>query len=133
MAKHIWSVACQSAIVDKYTNLVSYINSFDQIGIPELPYIFPPIVIASLWKSEGDEENFVVKVEVVSPGGQVKKEKELADINFSSNFHRTHVRISPFEINQAGEFKVLIKEKTNRNWKIIKELPIIIDFQEEER
>lgn len=132
MAKHIWSVACQNAIIDKYTNLVSYINSFDQIGIPELPYIFPPLVVASLWKREGEEEKLAVKVEVVTPEGDVKKEKELAEIKFVSNFHRTHIRISPFEINQAGEFKVIIKEKTKNKWKTVKELPIIIDFQKED-
>lgn len=132
MAKHIWSVTCQNAIVDKHTNLVSYINSFDQIGIPELPYAFPPLVVASLWERESDEEDLVIKIEVIAPDGEVKKEKELSDIKFNSNFHRTHVRISPFEINQAGEFKIIIKEKTKKKWKKVKELPIIIDFQEKE-
>ncbi|MBE9048101.1 hypothetical protein IQ255_27525 [Pleurocapsales cyanobacterium LEGE 10410] len=128
MAKHIWSVACQNAIVDKHSNLVSYINSFDQIGIPELPYVFPPLVVASLWQREKEDEKFEIKVAVISPNDEVKKEKALSELSFVSNFHRTHIRITPFDIEEAGEYKIQISIKTSKKWKLIKSLPIIINY-----
>jgi len=129
MAKHIWTIACQNVLIDKHTNLASYINSFDQIGIPSLPYVFPPLIIASLWKREKKGEKFEIKVAVISPNDQVIKEKVLSEFSFANSFHRSHIRVSPFDIEVAGEYKIQISLKTGNKWKLINTLPIIVNCE----
>jgi len=53
MAKHVWTMCCENAIVDARTNNVTLISLVEQLNVPaRAPFIAVRLVIGSLWERE---------------------------------------------------------------------------------
>lgn len=128
MIKHLSTLVCQQAIVDKQTNSVSYINSFDSITIGGGNLAFPEMLVASLWHKTSDTENPTIslKTEILNPKKSVVKTSIIENIKIETPFHRTHLNINLFEIEEKGEYTIKISIKENDRWKKAIEYPVII-------
>lgn len=129
MIKNSSTVICQQAIIDKVTNLVSYINCIESVKITGSKLVFPEILIASLWENEKDEELEIdYLIEIFDENGiKVKKHKHTG-IKVTSRFHRVHTNIKPFEVDNSGDYKIIskIKEKGDDDWNVGSKVSLIV-------
>ena len=71
MPKHLYSFLCTSVIVDKITNLASYIGVISDGAIDVLPKEMPPVWLASCWVcTEHPMGKFTVRVALKAPSGK---------------------------------------------------------------
>jgi hypothetical protein len=137
MIRHVWSVLCQSVIVDKETNLPTYINSFNGLSLQgdiPTPIRLGSLVIGTCWWREvsGTEEPFKIRLSVKRPPND---DKELiietqALFPEKANSFRLNINARGFAIDKEGlHFFILEKqnEKTNK-WQEVASLPFNIQF-----
>lgn len=117
MIKNLSTIICQQAIIDKNTNLVSYINCIESAQITGKKLVYPEMVLASLWENEDEDELEIdYLIEIFDSHGNRVKEHSKNGIKIKSRFHRIHTNIKPFEIDNAGVFKIQTKVKKDDEW-----------------
>ena len=121
---------CQQALIDKDTNLVSYINSFSGMNFRgTLPAPLPKLVIGTVWfrESTGKKETFQFRVLVRNPSGQ-KKELRVVPVDFDPQIasFRMNIDATGFLVEEIGLYFFcveLLNEKTKK-WKEVARLPM---------
>jgi hypothetical protein len=143
MATHIWTLVCEQALVDRFSNNLTIINVVEQFSItlerigeapaeevtPTVPCTF---TVVTMWHRSDPsvEEESSVRVRLVSPSGKlVTKEQEL---RLELKGERTRARhIANYRgvpISENGDYKVQAQrlEKSGR-WKT--EATVLIPVQ----
>lgn len=117
MARLVLAAVCESAIIDRETNLVSYINLFEGVTVAELPGVFPyPVVVASIWERTADEpETLHFRLSIQTPGGE--KQAVLEDsVEMKVRKHRLTVRVNPLTLPEAGTYHFILQDRRGDRW-----------------
>lgn len=121
MAKHVWTLVCEQALVDRFTNNITIVNVVEQLSIgverigeapegevlPTIPYNF---TVVSLWHRSDNsvEEEQTVRVRIVSPSGKlVAPEQELQVELKGERLRARHLATyRGVPIGENGDYKV---------------------------
>ena len=82
MARHVWSILCRKAAVDKADNALSIFDVVEQITFgpnePEKNSTIPfPFTLVSFWINQKDRKKQSFKVRVFGPTGKQLGENEI--------------------------------------------------------
>ncbi len=142
--KHVWSLLCEKSIVNQDDNIISLISILEEVNTvitptnpnasrPEkinIPFNFE---IVSYWtKDLSDEVKMQVKTDVFDPNN-----KELSSIINESIFPKDQQKLRarlkvqglPVTINGNYYIRISIKTETEKDYKLVAELPLSIKLQ----
>jgi hypothetical protein len=135
MAKLITAVVCQRALIDAPSNLVSYIDVFDGIDVPRLPFTVPTVVVASIWQRE-EEISLSCRVRVKTPNGDTVAEAQAGPIVYTKGHRRArvHCRVPAFEATSSGLYSFELLVLDGDNWRHVHStsLDLILQSRNEE-
>ena len=141
MVKHIWSVLCQSSVVDSQSNNVSLYNIVERLEVninPNGSTTFPVVKninlpwqyeLVSLWSrtKKGGEENANIRIDLLDPNGKELKsfEKEII-IPADKKRMREINKIQGISLTESGDytFVVSIKQANNSKYEKVASLPL---------
>ena len=137
MINHLYSLLCANVIIDKMTNLVSYISVISDGVTDRLPKEMPPLWLSSCWLcAKAETINFTIRVNLVAPSDKTDLIKELevsAPKQNSSNFrrHMVNLHINKFLVAEEGLhfFDITYKVKGNKTWKKATQIPFNVQMQ----
>jgi len=133
MANFRWGVVCQQAIIDKQTNLVSYINIIEQLTPQEYPAEAPRFTVATLWDRDDEGESFTVRVRAEDEDGNILEEEQGEKVEFE-DFERFRINrvMGGFEIEGPGcvRFQVDLLQE-GEEWETVGSLPVMFMPPEE--
>jgi hypothetical protein len=125
MARHVWSIACQTLLTDNLTNLVSYVQAMEGLSVSQLPVPAPPIWVGSLWVREGDEQGVAPRIRILSPNGEQVALVEIRAAQFGAATRmRQNTAIGGFALTAAGTYEVVIEQRRGKAWVEEARLPI---------
>ena len=149
MLKHIWSVLCRRAIVDSSSNNLTISEVIEELTVNlqiknikdstlksfNVPFEFE---VVSFWKNDGeniDKSEYECEIEIDNPKG--KKIRSLPQkIKFPTGIKRlrTILRANGIIVEDSGEYslKVNVKEKREKKYKTVAELPLMINIIKKE-
>lgn len=148
MIKHIWSVLSRRAIVDSQTNNLTISDILEELKVDikveqkdadSLKKINVPLEfeVVSLWKKEGEGNQHLEAdstIEVISPEGkQMTTFSQIVNMTPGMRRLRTMMRVMGFVVETEGEyiFKINIREKGNKMYKTVAELPLEVHLNKE--
>jgi hypothetical protein len=135
--KHIWSIACNKAVVDQQTNVLSLQDTLENLNVSlkgngPTPSLKNPVNIpvsydiVSFWELE-DAEKMEAKVSLFSPEG---KEINTIDTGFESKksekTYRTIIKVNGFPLVGSGRYTLKVKQKIGDSFKEVAEIPIFV-------
>lgn len=141
MFKHVWSVICQSSLVDKQNNSISLLGCIENIEIVVdksknvgNKIVFPiQFDIINYWTIDDStkKNSFTMRIEMIKPNGESAFQKEqniFTEIGWSRV--RNIAKFSGLElgINDNGRYVFKISQKENRkdDFVVIASLPVDI-------
>jgi hypothetical protein len=132
MVKHLWTVLCQQALLDRFTNNVSIIGVIEKLDIRlelpdpavELPDPLPTptfsFTVLSLWRHMVDEPTATfVRVSCALPTGKdfaVSPEISF-EIPAAQSHGRTIMRFNGLPFSEEGDYKIKVQQKNGDRWK----------------
>ena len=136
--RHIWSVACSHAVVDRDSNNVSLLNVIEQLRIQEAPRpdaVLPiQLDVMTLWAREDPEvpETGNSRLKFVSPAGKTLGTFE-AVVDLSSHERsRAKLTFQGLPLRNSGIYKFRIEQKSEgaTRWRKVSEIPLSVLFSE---
>ncbi len=124
MAKLQWALTCQRVITDRETNTVSYIDAIEELSFTQLPFPFPPIYVATLWKRDVVGEAIDVRLSFRDTEGNEINQFTQHLSDSTAIRHRLNVVIGGFTINKPGEYHVLVEQRVKRSWRLEADLGV---------
>ena len=138
MIEHIWSVVCERTILDRDSNLISIINSLEELGIEgpleKKRILRVPIEIVSFWvRSDiAVPVKGLARYRFVSPSGDNVKDQNI-DLDLS-DFERLRTRVQFLNLNfpEPGiyHFQVAYRKNKKSSWKTVASIPLKINVIE---
>ena len=140
MIDHVWSVLCETSLLDQDSKLISLINVLEQLTIPEVPAPDKelPIVVnlVSTWvrsdlnvPSQGQSQ-----INFVSPSGNVLQ--VLANNIDLTKYERLRARgqFRGLKLPEEGQyhFDVEFREDDQHDWSKVASVPLKIIFKSNE-
>lgn len=140
MIDHVWSVLCETSLLDQDSKLISLINVLEQLTIPEAPAPDKelPIVVnlVSTWvrsdlnvPSQGQSQ-----INFVSPSGNVLQ--ALANNVDLTKYERLRARgqFRGLKLPEEGQyhFDVEFREDDQHDWSKVASVPLKITFKPNE-
>ncbi len=109
--KLIYSILCSDIITSRETGSTTYVNTIDQITTNGLPVLIPSFSIGTYWSLDEDPtKEYKVKINIITPSDK-KPNIPIFDIKEKSQSHRINIKISPFTIEQEGDYIFQIQWK----------------------
>ncbi len=136
MVKHVWTVICSRAVIDRESNNVSLENVLERIRINAEPepdgFIGIPFTVISLWIRENDElpTKSKTRLEMVSPSGETRVVNEV-DVDLTEYIRfRSITRFSGIPADRSGRysFRVAVQQEGSKDWDIVAEVPLSVTF-----
>lgn len=142
MIKHVWSVLCRESLLNEESNSISLINILEQLQVVVEPKVNfkkgSPIKlpinyeIVSLWVKDGRLKKAEAQIEHVlvnSSGKIIARDDKKIEIPPDLKRLRTRLRIDGISITGGGDywFRVRIKEKGAKSFKLVAELPLEVE------
>lgn len=139
--RHIWTILCKRAILDRPTGNISLIDVIEEITVKEpkqdseeqdKKVINANFSLVSYWrKSSSNKESMVLKVIEEAPDGEELRsvEKELA-IPEKKNKLRIHFAFKELIVTDSGEYLIKVYRRSNQDdYNMVSEMPIEINLQ----
>lgn len=135
MAKLLWALLCEQAIINSQTNNVSLIEIIEQLNVPNFPTIVPQkFYIVSLWEKEtpnkDKEETFNFKIIIKSQPDTIDPNESgfsvEATIPNNKDRFRNVCAISGLKIDREGILNIAIFLKSDCTWDEKHRIPIQI-------
>ncbi|MFC1622788.1 hypothetical protein ACFL16_00140 [Patescibacteria group bacterium] len=138
--QHIWSVLCRKSIIDSETNLLSMLDSFEELTVDlaknykgesiNIPLEFE---LVSYWVTEKQEgpESQKVLIELKNPQNEViKKFDQLIKLKKNNQRLRACLRIKGIGLTGEGKYVIQVKHKgeKSKNYKKVSEIPFYVKF-----
>lgn len=144
MMKHIWSVLCKKAIIDRETNSLSLLESLEQITITlpsqeamnsvkgqlKIPLEFE---LVSFWveQDESKKKEINMLIEVYDPDN-VKIHSAEKKIEVPENSRRMRIlsKITGLRFTKAGVYTLKVSNKAQQKYHVVAEIPleILLEF-----
>lgn len=143
MAKHIWSVLCRRALIDRNSNSASLIETLEEITVELNGHLDPdtwtplPVeatIVTLLSRSDmAIPERLQMKVELVGPNNEtyISPPKVLAIDLSEAKRARVVTTFATMPIRGSGiqRFIVQLEELTN-DWRQVAEIPLAVEIHE---
>jgi hypothetical protein len=130
MAKLWRALLCQRVIVDSQTNSPSYIDGIEGFAVPRMPHPFPPIVVATVWRREQENERLLMRLRVRGPAGEDVFVYHLPEYPIAATVHRFNIQFGGFNVMVAGIHEVVIEHRVGADWAPVAALPLYVDLVE---
>lgn len=131
MAKHRWSILCRRAVVDKFTNQLSILETIHEFAltlgsaengsaaeIPPDARVPLDVQLVSLWSRDVSErpEVFWTRLEVKLPNGEVSQTQQLVG-SLEGGHRRTRLiyRIPSIPFSGTGTYYFVVSVSTEEN------------------
>lgn len=119
MAEHVFTVVARGHAVDAQTNTLTLFCVLEQIGSPQVPFAFPELTVATLWRREPGEEGvgFIQRTRLMDPEG-----KEIFHGDSSFRFDNVRQRslvtlqMAPFHRLGCYRVEVLLRREDETAW-----------------
>ena len=139
MTDHIWSVLCESSIVDRETNNISLQTVREQIVIfsePRPGGIIPGhMELVSFWCRTVPEEPAVdnVRVTILNPSGEsIRSIDVIVDLSGAER-SRNRIVFEGFPADQPGRYIFLVEISVDDEWIQVARVPLSVYFQPREQ
>lgn len=145
MAKIVWAVFCQSAIIDGMSNNLSIINQYDKLHPPTPPpgvadkkgvaVMAFPCALASLWERDDHDisETIPMRVRLIGPG---KRSLPIAagSIDLSKSPRSRFITNMPgLPIVGAGTYTFVYEIQMGARWKRVGDVSFQVTYQKASR
>lgn len=124
MIRHVWTILCNQVIIDKETNLVSYINALEGVNVVELPSTLPTFTISTLWMTDDLSAILNHRIRIISPSGKALAERKLDSLPFNKPRYRINIQVAGVRVEEEGDYHVMVEFKSGRAWKEAAQIPI---------
>ena len=154
MIRHIWSVLCEKAVIDKDTNMISLVNVVEEVQaeavavplpgttMPEgrasperLPALPIELEIGSFWvrSDEDKEERSAARLHLFPPDGDGQVLGRAFDVDLTQHKRlRTRVRMHGLPVQESGQYEVAVEfQEGPDNWIEVARLPLAVTIHVE--
>jgi len=129
MIKNVWSVLCERIVIDKDTNLVSYLTCIEEITGHQIPANYPLLSLGSLWQTnEPKKDTLQLKLCLVSPDGSEQKLLETEEVVLEKERHRTNIVLNGITFKEAGEYCFRVQQRSGGKWITVSEIPLKVNY-----
>ena len=136
MIKHVWSVLCSKAILDKESNNFSLINVLEQINLRKeikLPAVVPiEFHLVTLWMRESVDKPAKGQARVIlkTPSNETLEALTYEIDLESSERHRANLTMHGLPISEVGYyyFQVKFRPEGSARWKTAAQLPLKVTY-----
>ena len=115
MARHIWSVLCQTVLIDQFSNSVSIIQAIEGLSVPSLPATAPQMMVGTFRVGAGKGQLFS-RLRVLDPKGQVVTVIDNKPGSLAVPRSRTITVLGGFPLKSAGVYSVVVEVKNEGAW-----------------
>jgi len=130
MIKNVWSVLCERIVIDKDTNLASYLTCIEEITGHQLPAKYPFLSLGSLWQTdEPKKDTLQFKLCLVSPDGSEQKLLETEEVVLEKERHRTNIVLNGIAFKVAGEYCFRVQQRSGGKWITVSEIPLKVNYK----
>jgi len=139
MAKHVWSVLCSRAILDKYTNNVSLIDSLENVEFaPPRPFkegqwsviggLEATLVSFVVRSDVSVPEEVKLRIQLVAPNGQPNEAFVTANVSLMNHARvRNYFSMRGIGFWSSGQHKFVVSMETSPDkWESVAEIPLDI-------
>ena len=127
MASYQWGLICQQAIVDRYTNNISYINAIEDISTSSFPAEIPNLFVSFTWRGDVDEEEIKTRIVVENEESEEIYKGAKSNLEFQGNKRiRDNNVIGGIEVKGAGTIWFCAEKKEDNGWTREASLPLDI-------
>ena len=138
MIRHVWSVLCETRIIDKDTNNLSLINIVEQLNFDiskdksteDQPVEIRGVLnVVSMWtrKNRDEPSKGESRVRIKNPDNKYTPPTEMMlDL---TNFVRLRSLTSlAIGLNKTGIYSVIIELKTGKKWNEVASIPVEVNI-----
>jgi hypothetical protein len=127
----LWrSLLCRRVITDRTTNTATYIDAVEAFGMLRFPGPFPPVYVVTVWHREGDGDVLQARLRVMSPSGKELFLFSLPEQALTTDLHRHNVGLGGFNLEEAGEHRVVVEQRVGGEWREVRSLPFFVELVE---
>lgn len=116
MARHIWSVLCQSVLIDQFSNSMSFIQAIEGLSVPHVPASAPQMMVGTLWIRTGKESQLLSRIRILDPHGKVANIVENKPASLALPRSRTITVLGGFPLVAAGIYSLVVESKQDGAW-----------------
>jgi hypothetical protein len=139
MINHIWSVLCESSILDQDTKLISMINVLEELAIPDEPAPDKGLqIVASLvtlWvRSEINKPSQgFARYNFTSPSGNILQSLEQPIDLTKYERLRSRGQFVGLNLPESGQyfFNVEFRENEHDEWRRVAAIPLKVNFKKD--
>ncbi len=117
MAKLLWGLLCERVIIDRETNTSSHIEVIEDISVESFPIILPRASLALMWRREGKDEEFQLRILVNWPGASEVITINTGKLAFEKPTNHFNLTLANVKIEAEGELTFEVKQMINGKWK----------------
>jgi hypothetical protein len=140
MPKLVLFAACEKAIVDQTTNVVSLMGLLQDVNLQLPPETVVPSnlmipmqwTVVSIWQRvlEDKGKTFEQRSQFIDNSGQLKLETPIAAFELKEEFHRVFSQVGAMSVGTAGahQVKCMLRERGAPDWKETAAYPINIKW-----
>jgi hypothetical protein len=140
MPRLVLFAACEKAIVDQTTNVISLMSLLQDINVQIPPGVTPPSnaaipmpwTIVSVWHQTPDDQNktFEQRSTLVTHSGVTQMETPIAVFEMKTDSHRIFNQVLGLQIGLAGSrlVKCFLREKGAPNWTEVGTYPFSVKW-----
>jgi hypothetical protein len=139
MADHIWSVLCESSIIDKESNNISLQTVREQITVHSEPIpggIVPVhMELVSFWCRSIPDEPAVdnARLTLLKPSGEPISTTNIVINLTEADRSRNRIIFDGFPAEEPGRYIFLVEQSVNNDWKQVARVPFSVYFKPRER
>jgi hypothetical protein len=139
MPRLVLFAACEKAIVDQTTNVISLMSLLQDINVQLPPGVVPPSnaaipmnwMIVSVWQQLPEDKGklFEQRSTLVNHSGVTQMETPVAAFEIKTEFHRVFNQVMGLQIGEAGSrlVKCFLREK-GKDWTEMGTYPISVKW-----
>jgi hypothetical protein len=139
MINHIWSVLCESSILDQDTKLISMINVLEELTIPDEPApdkgLQIVVSLVTLWvRSEiNTPSQGFARYNFTSPSGNVLQSLEQPIDLTRYERLRSRGQFAGLKLPESGQylFNIEFRENEQEEWQKVAAIPLKVNFKKE--
>ena len=131
MPRLVRSLLCKRIITDRESNDVTFIDCVEQLAPKQLPAPLPRLFLATLWKSDEDEQAAPeLRVTFIGPNRRKVFSQEFPPIEIEPKHssHRVNIDLQGAPVKAYGEHSVRIEVRSGgaMRWTKVADLPLEI-------
>jgi hypothetical protein len=123
--KCLAAVLCRTAMTDKETGLVSYVQTFNETRLPSLPAVLPPFWLGAALEQP---RSAAARLRIVhrAPGGESAELLRTDELELPGGVSRLNFSFGAFEMARAGRHEFVLESSDGGPWTPIGLAPLYV-------